>query len=395
VRRVGVIGIGQLPFKSRYPDKLYSELAHQAASEAIADAGLMFDDIESVVYSVYSENMMLQGYTDAIVHEYLGFCGKPAQRVTAGASTGGHALKAAYNEVASGSADVVLLLGFQKCELIDLEDGHRGEGFLRVGATALDVLWHSPYTTMVPGTYGLTVAAHMERYGGPTPEEIARVSLKCHDNALLNPYAQLKVKLTIDEIMNSRLINSPSTMYECCLYSDGAAALILASEDRIRSIGKRKPVWITGCSAVAGTCMPQVDGTIPAISAAARLAYKQAGITDPRTQLDVVEVHDLISGVEVLSYEELGLCERGQGGALVREGAVEMTGDIPVNVSGGRVAAGHVAGVSGIFSMAEVVRQVRGEAEGRQVKLNSGRGLVQTLGGPAASFAAVSIFEAA
>lgn len=392
MRRVGIVGIGQLPFRSRYADKMYTELAFDATTAAVTDAHMSLEDVESVVYSVYSENMMLQGYADAIVHDYLGFSGKLALRVTAGASTGGHALKAAYNEIASGSSDIVLLLGFQKCELIDLEDMHRGEGFLRVGSTALDILWHAPYTTMVPGTYGLTVAAHIETYGGPTDEEIARVSLKCHNNALLNPFAQLRVQLTLEDILNSRLINWPSTMYECCLYSDGATALVLASEERARELHK-VPIWISGVAATAGTTMPETDGSIPAIAAAAQRAYRQAGIVDARRELDVAEVHDLISGIEILSYEELGFCGRGEGGTLVRDGTVELTGELPVNVSGGRVAAGHVAGVSGVFSTAEVVRQLRGEAEGRQVRLRSGRGLVQTLGGPAASFAAVAVLE--
>lgn len=393
MRKVAIVGLGQLPMKSRYPDKLYTELAFEATKLALEDAGITNRDVDSAIYSIYNESMMLQSMSDAMVHEYLGLKDKRHSRVVAGASTGGHAIKAGFVEVASGYADLTLIVAMQKgSDLIDLELMHRGEGFWAVGPTSLDWIWHSPYTITVPSLFGLTVTAHIDKWGTPTEEQIAKVSVKNHLNAMDNPYAQLKVSLNVEEVLNSRLIAWPSTMYECCLYSEGATTLVLASEDKAKQISK-KPIWITGVAATSGSTMPETDGSIPSIRSAAQFAYRMAGIKNPLEDFDLMEVCDLLSAIEILSYEELQLCALGEAGKLVDDGVTEKTGKLPVNRSGGRVAAGHVAGVSGVFSAAEVTRQLREEAGDRQVPIRKGRGLVQTLGGPGCAFASVNILE--
>lgn len=393
MRKVGIVGIGQMPMKARYTDKMFHELAFDATRLALADARLTIGDIESAVYSVYNEMMMLQTMSDQIMHDYIGLTNKPQLRVTAGASTGGHSLKAAYNEIASGCSDVVLLLGVQKgADLIDLELNHRGEGFWTIGPTAMDLIWHAPYFSTVPALFALVLTAHMHQYGSPTEEQMAKISVKNHEHALDNPFAQLKKRLTVDEVLNSRLIAWPITMFECCLYSECATALILASEEKAKEISK-KPVWLSGVAATCGSTSPQPGGKMAAVESAGKIAYKMAGVTDPLNQFDLWEVHDLVSGIEILYYEELGLCAPGQGGKLVDEGVTAKGGKLVVNRSGGRTAAGHVAGASGIFSAAEVVRQLREEAGERQVPLRNGRGLVQTIGGPGMAATAVAVLE--
>jgi len=218
--------------------------------------------------------------------------------------------------------------------------------------------------------------------------------VKNHKNALANPEAQLKIELTVEDVLNSRIIAWPTTKYQCCLYSDSAAALILASEEKAREMTD-KPIWLSGIAECSYPTMRFEEknlGRIDALEASARKAYAMAGIKDPVNELDVAEVYDLISGVEILSYEELGFCERGKGGKLVDEGLVEMSGKLPVNPTGGRVAAGHVGGVSAAYSAATVVRQLREEAGPIQGPIHSGKGLVDCMDGYG-SICGVAILE--
>jgi acetyl-CoA acetyltransferase len=397
--RVGIIGVGQLPFKTRYVDKNYQELAIEAVEGALADAEIAIAEVDSAIYAIYSDLLLRQQTPETMVHEYIGLLGKPALRVTAGASTGTYALRAAYAEVAAGLSEVVLLLGIQKSgDLINPETGHRGEGTMMSESITHDVNWQHPYTPFPPAAWGLILTAHMRRWGTPTPEQIAKVSVKNHRNAFKNPNAQLRLDVAVEDVLNSRLIAWPTTMYEACLFSEGAAAVIVADEEFVRR--KRlegKTVWVTGVGTSHDASSPRIEpellGRMPAIQQAANRAYRMAGLADPRHALDVIELHDLFAGLEILTYEELGLCAPGEGGDLVDQGVVEMDGDLPVNPSGGRLACGHIAGPSEVSSIGEVALQLRGEAGARQVRLRHGRGLVATVGGQCASLGAVIVLE--
>jgi acetyl-CoA C-acetyltransferase len=216
---------------------------------------------------------------------------------------------------------------------------------------------------------------------------MARVSVKNHGNALSNPLAQSGIALTVDDVMNSRRIAGPMKMYDCCLYSEGAAALILASEDRAKEICGT-PIWIEGVgNSNQRSYMPDFDalGRMLCQQQSAQRAYSMAGIRDPRKELDLIETHDLLSGVELISYAELGLCEPGQGGRLIDEGFTEKTGPVPVNPSGGMMGCGHVAGCSGISRVGEIVQQLRGQAGGTQVPIHKGRAIFSAIGGPGIS----------
>lgn len=397
MRKVAVVGVGQLPFRSRYPDKLYIELAYEATKRALEDARISIQDIDSAVYSVYCEIMMRQQIADCQIHDYIGLSGKTGLRVAAGASTGGHAMRVAFAEVASGMSDVVLLLGVQKgSDVIDPVTMDRGEGLMMSQGLSADQIWLSQLTCLPPAMWAHIVVQHMEKYGNPTLEQMARVSVKNHKNALVNPFAQVKVDLTVEDVLNSRLIAWPSTMYMCCLYGECAAAVILASEEKAREITD-KPIWVTGVGACNEQSVPEQPpermGTMPAVSGAARMAYKMAGISNPIDELDLVELHDLITGIECLNYEDLGLCGPGECGRLIDEGITEKAGKLPVNPSGGRTACGHIAGVSGIYSIGEVALQLREEAGTRQVAIRKGRGLIETMGSGIASHAAVIVLE--
>jgi acetyl-CoA C-acetyltransferase len=393
VRRVAVVGVGQMPFRSRYPSHRFDELAMVAAKRALGDAGLRPGDITSAVYSVYSELLIRQGTPDVMIHDYLGLNGKPGHRVTAGAASGGYAVKTGWADIASGLSDVVLCLGVQKA--LDVDDpvtGQRSDAALEAESMTLDTTWHLPFSQQ---PWALLLNSHIDRYGGPTQEQIARVAVKNRANAVRNPNAHLRKGVTIQQVLDSRLTNWPTTMFESCLYGEAASAVILAAEDAIQP-GQR-PVWITG----VGTChhnstdrmSPDDPGRVWPLYGACQVAYRMAGVTDPRTQLDLIELNDLVAGLELMSYAEVGLCGVGEGGRLMDEGFTDFTGTVPVNPSGGRIGAGHIAGASGIYSVGEVALQLRGDAGERQVPLRSGRGLASMVGGAGLALGAAIVLE--
>lgn len=385
MRKVAIVGVGTVPWRSRYEDKTWLALGFEATKNALDDAHLVKEDIDLAIYSTFCELMLRQQIMCYIIHEYLGLQAKPSLRTNAAGAADIASLYTGFCEVASGMSDIVLILAIQKGQdLYCKETRSRGDGFLRGISFALDTTW---FQQVVPGTAALMTAAllvpHMEKYGSPTLEQLARVSVKNHRNALVNPEAQLKIELSVEDVLNSRIIAWPTTMYQCCLYSDSAAALILASEEKAKEITD-KPIWISGIAECSYPSMRFEDsslGRITGLDMAARKAYAMAGIKNPMNELDVAEIYDLISGVEILSYEELGFCGRGEGGRLIEEGIVEKSGTLPVNPTGGRVAAGHVGGVSAAYSTATVVRQLKEEAGTIQVPIRRGKGLVDCMDG--------------
>jgi len=396
VRKVAIVGVGTIPWRSRYEDYTWRALGLQVTKKALEDARLTVKDIDSVVYSIYCDLMMRQQSPTPLIQDYLGMEGKPCVRLMAGATGEMYALYAAFSQVASGMADIVLLPAIQKGQdWYSFETRSRGDGLLKGFSISTNTTWMQPVLPGVPVYLTATfVVPHIEKYGTPTPEQLGKASAKNHRNALVNPEAQLKVDVSAKDVMNSRIIAWPTTMYQCCLYSDCAAALILASEEKAREITDT-PIWISGI-AVSSFYTARFEaaalGRLIAVEEAGRRAYKMAGVKDPLHELDVMEVHDLVTGCEILMYEELGLCEPGQGGRLVDDGIVEKEGILPVNPSGGRVAAGHVGGVSGLYSAACVVRQLREQAGGMQVPIRSGRGLVQANDG-LSGLVGISILE--
>ena len=392
MRDVFVAGVGRVPFRSRY-DLNYQELALEAAKLALQDADTGQREIESVIYSIYNDLLLRQGTPDVMLHEYLGFNGLPGQRVTQGAATAGYAIKTGYAEIASGLADVVLILAVQKALDVTTEiGGQRGDAALTAENWTLDATWDMPFAQQ---PWALLLNRYIAHWGAPSPEDLAAIAVKNRGNAVLNPYAQLRTPVTIEQVLNSRLVGDPTTMYESCLYSECAAAIVLCSEKAPAHLPRRLQLSGVGtCHADGVTWRGEADlPGVPSVGGAARLAYQRAGITDPLTQVDIFELHDLTTGLELLSYEELGLCERGQATAFLRSGVTERGGSLPVNVSGGRIACGHIAGVSAAASFAEVTDQLLGRAGDRQVPTPKGVGVVSSTGGAGLSLGAAAVLK--
>ncbi|MBI4290638.1 MAG: thiolase family protein [Betaproteobacteria bacterium] len=380
MRKAAIIGTGTLPWRSRYLNLTDRGLAYTSVKLALEDAGITKDRVDSVIYSIFSETVLRQQIPAEPMQDTLGFDNKRTLRIEAGNATGLYALYAAYAEVASGMSDIVLVVGIQKGQDLYCYETHsRGDGFVRGSAQACDTMLLLPVCASIPAYLTTTLwLPHLKKYGGPTPEQAARFSSMCHRNAADNPEAQLQQAVSPEEVMASRIIAWPTTMLQCCLYSDASASLVIASE-KVAAQLSENPVWISGIavsSYPSTQLMPETVGRIMGLNIASKKAYQMAGIANPVRQLDLCETYDLISAGGVISLEELGLCELGQGGRLVDEGVFETQGQLPVNVSGGRVACGHVGGVSDIYSSAYVANQLRGRANGAQVKVEHGRGMV-------------------
>ncbi|MFC2039719.1 thiolase family protein [Chloroflexota bacterium] len=388
--KVGIVGVGLLPWKIRYPDKTYFELSMDAMKNALEDANISPHEIDNVVYGI-SDLMVTfvrQCCPSTIIQDYIGMSRIPSVRVSAGAVSGAMAVRQGMIEILSGMSEVTLVIGVGKgMDLIDPKTGKRSKEFLKTIMLDLDTTWELPVEPLAAANFSFVIQAHMDRFGTPTEEQMAKVSIKNHGNALDNPLAQSGQKITIDDVLKSRRISGPTKFFDCCLYSEGAAALVLAREDRAREISNNV-VWIEG----VGNCnyrsyMPAYSdlGRIPCQHIATKKAYDSAGIKEPLKELDIIELHDLISGIEIISYEELGLCDLGHGGTLIDEGVTARDGLLPVNPSGGMIGNGHATGASGVSRVGEVALQLRGDAGKHQIKVKHGRGLTSCIGGPGIS----------
>ena len=401
--RVAIVGIGQTKFEARNPEKTYYELAFESTRSALEECSIGAKDVDSVVYGIYNDLFERQIMPDTYVHDYLGFYGKPGTRVTTGGATGGYAFRAAYSEVASGLSDSTVLIGVEKAlDCFDWAQFKSTPEVLKSIAYSADMTWEFPLGVSAASSYAILAMAHMEKYG-TREEQAALVSVKNHRNAIDNPYAQSPMKLTVDDVLSSRMISYPFKLYDCSLYTEGASSLILMSESKVRQLGIDDPIWVLGIGSSndkSFTGMRSNDdrlgkyGDIADLRnhyEAARMAYRMAGITNPLKELDVAELHDAFSFTEIQAYEAMGFAEKGKGGKFIEEGVATMDGDLPVSPSGGLLGAGHAVGATGVMQIGEIANQLRGRAGKRQVEIKSGKALAHSIGGPGSSYATVTV----
>jgi acetyl-CoA C-acetyltransferase len=399
LRKVAIIGIGVTPFKPRYLDKTYFELAYDAADMALKDAGITHNEIESTVYGIYNELFERQFMPDIFINSYLGLNNKPGTRVATGGATGGYTVRMAYAEVASGLSDLCLCLGVEKAnDCYDETTGTTTPEVLNAIAYSVDMTYEYPLGMMASSSYVVMVNAHFEEFGNPTEEQMALVSVKNHGNAINNPKAQSPMKITVEDVLNSRIICYPFKLLDCCLYSEASAALILASEEKVKELKIENPIWIAGIGAANADCFTGNREDIARLYSniyAAKSAYKMANLdyNNIKNQIDLAELHDAFSGQEVISYEELGFVPFGGGGKWIESGGPMFDGELPCNPSGGLIGCGHAVGATGIMSTGEAALQLRGDAGKHQVTIEKGRALSHSIGGPGAAYAAIIVME--
>ncbi|MFQ5342103.1 MAG: thiolase family protein [Anaerolineae bacterium] len=363
-RGVAIIGTGQTKHAKARDDVNQAELVREAATRALADAGLSFSDVDAVILT----NMELfegRALPEMWLAEAVGGHLKPVFKIATGGTSGTSACIAAYHQVASGVFDVVLVVGWEK----------HSEGHTQTGMALTDPLWDRQVASGAVGNFALSISQYMAERG-VTMEQAAKVAVKARRNACQNPYAHLqKPDITVEKVLASRILAWPVHLYDMCPQSDGACAVVFASEEVCQSaiynlqsaIGV---AWIR--AAVTRHDQPYIGDldrrlvTMRTLRDAAREAYHRAGITDPLRQLDVAEIYEPVSYAELAWYEALGFCQDGEAGRLIDEGVTEMDGELPVNPSGGVLSTNPV-GASGVIRVAEAAMQVMGRAGAHQV----------------------------
>ena len=356
MRDVAIVGVAMIKF-GRYPEKAVQELAGQACLLALKDAGVTMKDIEIMVSgNLYQSNAMIG---QRILRE-IGQTGIPVINVANACATGSTAFREAYMSVASGAYDTALAVGSEQMGKMGLLGGGGGGG----GGVSPEGIVGSG---LMPAVFGQAGAEHMRKYG-TTPEQFAKIAVKNHKHSIHNPYSQYQVDMSLEDVMNARMVAWPNTLYMCCPTGDGAAAAILTTMEKAKQL-TTTPIKIAA-SVLTSDPWSERDLTLPDVNTltrnAAKEAYETAGI-EP-SDLDLVELHDCFATAELLHYENLGLCGEGEAGQLIDSGDTYVGGRIPVAPSGGLLSKGHPLGATGVANICEVVWHLRGEAGDRQVE---------------------------
>ncbi|MCW2717885.1 beta-ketoacyl synthase N-terminal-like domain-containing protein [Pseudonocardia sp.] len=374
MRRVAVVGAGMTTFGEHFELGI-KDLVPMAVSEmeASVDKGMDRADIEA---AWFGELTTTDGFPSGILADSCGLLDIPVTRVENACATGNDAVRNAMFAVASGAIDVALVVGADKVR----ESSSRGT-FWEWAALTRDMAWDYPLGLVAPANFALHVARYLHE-SPATKEHLAMVAVKNHKHAVSNPKAQLRFEITVQQALDAPMVVAPFGLYDCTPQSDGAAALLLVSED-VADRYTDKPVWVRGVGLGLDRVMHQHKKdmtTFPPTVKASRAAYAMAGIGPD--DIDVAEVHDCFTGVELISYEDLGFCERFGAYKLIEDGTTAVGGAKPVNPSGGLKAKGHPPGATGVAQCVELFEQLRGEAS-NQVD-GARTGLAHNIGGPTA-----------
>lgn len=358
MRRVAVIGTGQTKHASRRDDVSQPELAREAASRALDDAGIHPRQVDAVVIS----NMELfegRAFPELWAGDGAFAPGKPCTKIATGGTSGTSAAIAAFHQAASGLFDVVLVVGFEK----------HSEGHTQTGMALTDPFWDRSVASGAVGNFALSVSQYMAERG-VTERDAARVAVKARRNAARNPHAHLQMPdLTVEDVLASRMLAHPLRLLDMCPQSDGACAIVVAAEEASRRLCPR-PAWVK--AAVTRHEQPYLGdidrrlATMRALRDAARAAYERAGVREPRRELDVAEIYEPVTYAELAWYEALGFCGEGEAARLIEDGVTALGGELPVNPSGG-VLSSNPVGASGVVRVAEAALQIHGRGGARQV----------------------------
>jgi len=380
--RVGVIGIGHGAF-GRRSDATVQELAFEAFRAAMQDAGIERDDLDASVIAAVPEYHK-QRSVAGVVQEYLNLNPKPTWLTEVACASGSAAIRTAYMAIRSGLHRVVAVIGCQKMTEISTAEILALMG--RVG----EVQWESIFGTTFPAYYALFANRHMHEFG-TTREQLLQVAVKNHHYGAMNPNALFRKEITLEKALESDPVASPFCVYDCCANADGAACIILAAEDRAREHGDQV-VWLDGVGSATSpmSVLRRSDlVSLPSAREAAQQAYAMAGVS--AREIDVAEVHDCFTIAEILAYEDLGFCKKGEGGRFIEDKRSYIGGDVAVNVDGGLKSKGHPIGATGVSMAYEIVTQLRGAAGPRQVPRAS-VGLTHNIGG-IGQYAFVHVFK--
>jgi acetyl-CoA acyltransferase len=349
MRNVYVLGTGMIKF-GRYPEKTVPELGGEAALLALKDAGVAIKDVEMFACgNLYQSN----GMVGQRILQQIGQTGMPVINVANACATGSTAFREAYMSIASGLYDVTMAVGVEQM----------GKAGLLGGGGAGGDPAYSPEgklgSGLMPAVFGQAGIEHMRKYGTKM-EHFAKISVKSHKHATKNPFSQYRNEVTLEDVMNARMVGYPNTLYMCCPTGDGAAAAILVSEDKLKQLagGRKRPR--IAASILTSDPWTDRDLTLPDVSTltrrASKKAYEMSGL-GPK-DMALTELHDCFATAELVHYENLGLCGDGEAAEFIdNKGGVHpsLGGFSPVNVSGGLLSKGHPLGATGVANICEVV----------------------------------------
>jgi acetyl-CoA acyltransferase len=371
--RVWVLGASMTRF-GRYPDKDLIDLGSEAAMAALDDGDVTIHDMDVLAAGNLADAATGVGQR---LQKQIGQTGIPVYNVANACATGATALRCVYLSIKAGEADMGLAVGLEqmgKAGMLGASGKARGEKKVfdpkgRYGSVmgVEGVLG----TGMMPGVFAQAGMEYAYEHDGVGFEQFAKVAEKNHQHSTLNPLAQYQKPFTLDEIMNAEMMSYPNTLLMCCPTGDGAAAAVLVSEDKLKTLSddQRKRAVRISASVLTSDPWTERDQVQPDVNTltrhAADEAYEMAGV-DPQ-DLDLVELHDCFATAEFIHYDNLRLCNPGEAGKFIDEGGPWRDGKTPVNVSGGLISKGHPLGATGVANVFEVTTHLRGEAGDRQI----------------------------
>lgn len=402
--RVGILGFGMNKWGPGDATRDYNHQAAEAFVKAVKNAGIAPDRIDQVVYGHYNPLFRGQIMGDIYVNETIGMDLRPTLRVAAGGATGAAALDAGVTYALSGRADIVLVLGFEKCD--DTYNFETREGVseaLKAISFSLDTIWEESLGATAASNYANTVNAFIAEHGGhPTDEEASVIACSHHNNALLIPEAHCygQAPYTVEKIMNSPMISEPFRRGHNCQISEGSAAVILITENKARELGVAdRVVWVTGIGCATDT---GVVGLRPTVSeyksgeVSMQRAYATAGVTNPQQQLGFIEIHDPFAHVVYMALMEIGISHStDELSAMYRDGVFHRGGRLPVNLSGGLIGMGHPVGATNIAQAGWIFKQLTGQAGAAQIDMSDKphRAALKGMGGPGDCYCYGAVFE--
>lgn len=386
MRRVAVIGVGDTEFGELW-DSSFRELGIKAGLAAVADANISAEMIDALFVGNMSAGRFIeQEHIGALIADYSGLARDniAATRVEAAGASGGLALRQGFMAVASGMHNIVVVGGAEK--MTDVSD----EESAMIQSSAADQEWETVLGATFPALHALIAKRHMHDFG-TTREQLADVAVKNHKNGSLNPKAQFQREITRETVMGSPMVASPLRMFDCAPSSDGGAAVVLCPLENAKKYAE-VPVEIIGSGQASDTLALHHRKdicTMEATKVAAKRAFEMASLATH--DVDVAEVHDNFTISEILAIEDLGFFRKGDGGKATEAGLTRIEGEVAVNTSGGLKARGDPVGATGIAQVVEIVTQLRGKADKRQVK-DAAVGLTHNVGGTGAT-AIVHLFR--
>ncbi|HEY7106291.1 MAG TPA: thiolase family protein [Acidimicrobiia bacterium] len=370
---VWVLGAAMTPV-SRYPDKDVLDLAADASIRALEDGGVTIHDMNVLA----AGTQFGMGLGQQLQHQ-IGQTGIPVYNVTNACATGATAVRTVYMSIAAGESDMGIAIGAEqmgKAGLLAGGGGRGGGGGAHVYepkgrfGSVMDVDGWLGSVTM-PAVFGQAGMEYAYEHDGVGFEQFAKVAVKNHKHSTLNPYSQYRKEFSLEEVMDARVISYPNTLPMCCPTGDGAAAIVMVSDTKLKTLSLEQQKRAVKIGASILTSDPWTEGSAaqPDVNTltrnAAKQAYEKAGVGPE--DLDLVELHDCFATAELIHYDNLGLCEPGGAGAFIDSGAPYRDGSMPVNVSGGLISKGHPIGMTGAAGVFEITTQLRGEAGDRQI----------------------------